>query len=679
MFEKVLIANRGEIAVRILRTCKRLGIKTVAVYSDSDFRSLHVTNADEAVPLGGARPVESYLDMDKVIEAALGTGCQAIHPGYGFLSENAVFAEKVAKAGLTFIGPSASVIAAMGDKIAAKKLAIAAGVPTVPGHVEPVATLDAAISAAEEVGYPILLKPAAGGGGKGMRAVENPDELASALRLCQQETLKSFGDERIFVERYIQRPRHIEIQIMADNHGNVVHLGERECSIQRRYQKIIEESPSCALDTDLREKMGGLACSLAREAGYTNAGTVEFILDEGGEFFFLEMNTRLQVEHPVTEIVNDLDLVELQLRVAAGDTLPISQKDVSLTGWSIEVRVCAENPNRDFVPSVGLITRYAAPRGKRIRVDSGVDAGSSVSVYYDPMLAKVITWGEDREQARRRMVQALNGYHIEGVFTNVDFANQVLCHPVFIKGDISTDFIPTYLLNESQKVDTPVNILHAMATTTTLIYHLRENLVQSSLLPLTSRVGVTTVLKNHYHYIVKSEDDIFHVRLEKDGSDLKWQVCVDDTTYRVVTPQLEFYRRRLKLTINDDEYYFRLKYLGNFIKAAFCGETRTFEIYNPREWKLARFMPVLSKRETENILECPMPGLVVDVKVGAGERVFRGQELVVLESMKMESAVSSPGDGVIEEVLVKPGDAVESGMVLIRFKKNPDTSGSDSL
>ncbi len=676
MFEKVLIANRGEIAVRVIRTCKRLGVKTVAVYSEPDFRSLHVTHADEAVLLGGARPVQSYLDMDKVIDAALSTGSQAIHPGYGFLSENAVFAEKVAKAGLTFIGPQASVIAAMGDKIAAKKIAIEAGVPTVPGHIEPVATLEEAAEAAKEVGYPVLLKPAAGGGGKGMRTVDCEEELASALRLCQQETIKSFGDERIFVERYIKRPRHIEIQIMADNHGNIVHLGERECSIQRRYQKIIEESPSCALDPGLREKMGELACSLAKKAGYTNAGTVEFILDENREFFFLEMNTRLQVEHPVTELVNGLDLVELQLRIAAEEILPIRQKDVSLSGWSMEVRVCAENPNREFAPSVGLITRYAAPRGQHVRVDSGVDAGSSVSVYYDPLLAKVITWGKDREQARKGMVQALNGYHIEGVHTNVDFANQILCHPVFIEGDISTDFIPTHLLDESKKIEQSLNILHAMATTTTLVYHLRESLVRSALLPLKSRVGVATHLKNHHHYIAKSEEDIFHVRLEKEGSDFHWQVCVDDITYRVVTPQLEFYRRRLKLEIDGEMFTFRLQYLGNFIKAAFCGVSRTFEIYNPKEWKLSRFMPVLSRREAENILECPMPGLVVDVKVKEGDRVFRGQELVILESMKMESAVSSPGDGLIEEVMVTPGDAVESGMVLIRFKK---TAGGDNL
>ncbi|MBU1566155.1 MAG: acetyl-CoA carboxylase biotin carboxylase subunit [Proteobacteria bacterium] len=671
MFEKILIANRGEIAVRVIRTCKAMGIGTVAVYSEPDFRSIHVSQADEAVLVGGARPTESYLIIDKIIEAALATGCQAIHPGYGFLSENPLFAGKVVDAGLTFIGPPAAVIAAMGDKIAAKKLAINASVPTVPGHSEPVVSLAEAQAAAAEVGYPVLLKPAAGGGGKGMRIVDRAEEMASALQTCQQETRKSFGDARIFVERFIRKPRHIEIQIIADQHGHVVHLGERECSIQRRYQKIIEESPSCALDPILRERIGNLACELAKKAGYVNAGTVEFILDEQGEFFFLEMNTRLQVEHPVTELVNGLDLVELQLRIAAGEVLPFTQEQVALKGWSMEVRVCAEDSGRGFVPSVGLITRYAAPRGTHIRVDSGVDAGSTVSVFYDPLLAKVITWGETREEARRRMVQALNGYHIEGVLTNIDFANQVLTHPVFIRGELSTDFIPTYLLGvEAAGNKPPVEVLHAMALATTLIYHLRENLVQHSLLPLKSRVGVGSQHQGPNEYVTKSEEDIFPIRLENCGSGLQWQILVDTVDYRVVTPPLEFYRRRLRLNINGEDAFFRLTYSGNFIEAAFCGVIRTFEIYNPREWQVARFMPPPVVTVDANILDCPMPGLVVDVKVKAGERVFRGQELVILESMKMESAVSAPGDGVVELVCIKPGDAVETGSVLIHFKKD---------
>lgn len=669
MFEKTLIANRGEIAVRVIRTCKSMGIRTVAVYSEPDFRSIHVSQADEAVLLGGARPAESYLVMNKIIDAALATGCQAVHPGYGFLSENPLFAEKVAAAGLIFIGPPAPVIAAMGDKIAAKKLAIKAGVPTVPGHSEPVVTLAEAQAAAAEVGYPILLKPAAGGGGKGMRIVDRAEEMASALQLCQQETRKSFGDARIFVERFISKPRHIEIQIIADQHGHVVHLGERECSIQRRYQKIIEESPSCALDPILRDRMGSLACELARKAGYVNAGTVEFILDQQGEFFFLEMNTRLQVEHPVTELVNGLDLVELQLRIAAGEVLSFSQQQVALKGWAMEVRICAEDAGRGFVPSIGLITRYAAPKGKNIRVDAGVDAGSTVSVFYDPLLAKVITWGETREEARKRMVQALNGYHIEGILTNIDFANQVLTHPVFIRGELSTDFIPTHLLGTTENKP-PVEVLHAMALATTLIYHLRENLVQNSLLPLQSRVGVSSLHQGPYEYVTKSNDDIFSIVLTKIGSELQWKILVETVNYQVTTPPMEFYRRRLKLNINGEDAYFRLTYSGNFIEAAFCGVTRTFEIYNPREWQLAHFMPPPVTAVDANILDCPMPGLVVDVKVKAGERVFRGQELIILESMKMESAVSAPGDGVVESVSVKPGDAVETGTLLIHFKKD---------
>ncbi len=669
MFEKILIANRGEIAVRVIRTCKSMGIRTVAVYSEPDFRSIHVSQADEAVLLGGARPAESYLVMDKIIDAALATGCQAVHPGYGFLSENPLFAEKVAAAGLIFIGPPASVIAAMGDKIAAKKLAIKAGVPTVPGHSEPVVTLAEAQAAAAGIGYPILLKPAAGGGGKGMRIVDRTEEMASALQLCQKETQKSFGDARIFVERFIRKPRHIEIQIIADQHGHVIHLGERECSIQRRYQKIIEESPSCALTPILRERMGNLACELARNAGYINAGTVEFILDEQGEFFFLEMNTRLQVEHPVTEFVNDLDLVELQLRIAAGEVLPFSQQQVALKGWAMEVRVCAEDTGRGFVPSIGLITRYAAPKGKNVRVDAGVDAGSTVGVFYDPLLAKVITWGETREEARKRMVQALNGYHIEGILTNIDFANQVLTHPVFIRGELSTDFIPTHLQGKAENRP-PVELLHAMALATTLIYHLRENLVQNSLLPLQSRVGVSSLHQGPYEYVTKSNGDIFPIVLKKIGPELQWQILVDTINYQVTTPPMEFYRRRLKLNINGEDAYFRLTYSGNFIEAAFCGVIRTFEIYNPREWQLAHFMPPPVTAVDANILDCPMPGLVVDVKVKAGERVFRGQELIILESMKMESAVSAPGDGVVESVSVKPGDAVETGTLLIYFKKD---------
>lgn len=667
MFDKILIANRGEIAVRIIRSCKSMGINTVAVYSEPDFRSLHVLHADEAVLLGGARPAESYLIMERIIEAALSTGSQAIHPGYGFLSENPDFAEKVVSAGLSFIGPPAAVIAAMGDKIAAKDLAIEAGVPTVPGHSKPIVALKEARDAATEIGYPVLLKPAAGGGGKGMRVVENESELGSALSLCQQETKKSFGDERIFVERYLTKPRHIEFQVIGDRHGNVVHLGERECSIQRRYQKIVEESPSCALPPELRAEMGHLACELSRRAGYVNAGTVEFILDEDNSFYFLEMNTRLQVEHPVTELVTGFDLVELQLRVAAGDPLPFTQEEVSQNGWAMEVRVCAEDAKRGFVPSIGQITRYAEPRGKKVRVDAGVATGSTISVYYDPMLAKVITWGDNREEARQNMVQALNGYHIEGIFTNIDFANQVLTHPVFIDGDISTSFIPTYLPSEGAGPSPPEHVLHGMALATTLVYHLRENLAQHSLLQLQAKVGATPLAWKTSQYVAKSDDDVFPITLQK-VEEHQWVFTVDSTRYEVVTPPLEFYRRRLKLTINGVTSYFRMKYSANFIEAVSCGVCRTFEIYNLREWKVAHFMPKPVDKIDTNVLDCPMPGLVVEVKVRPGDRVFKGQELIILESMKMESAVSAPADGIVESVNISQGEAVETGTALINFQ-----------
>jgi propionyl-CoA carboxylase alpha chain len=669
MFSKVLIANRGEIALRIIRSCKALGISTVAIYSEPDFRSQHVRAADEAVLVGGARPAESYLRMDTIIEAARDTGCQAIHPGYGFLSENPQFARQVEAAGLVFIGPPPAVISTMGDKIAAKKLAIDTGLPTVPGHSEPVVNLEEARRAAQAVGYPVLLKPAAGGGGKGMRVVEQEQDLSSALQLCQQETRKSFADDRMFVERYLTRPRHIEIQLIADQHGNIVHLGERECSVQRRYQKIIEESPSCALTPCLRDNMGNLACELARAAGYINAGTVEFILAEDNSFYFLEMNTRLQVEHPVTELVNSLDLVELQLRVAAGEPLAFGQKDIGLRGWAIEVRVCAEDATRGFVPSIGLITRYAEPRGPHIRVDSGVDAGSTVSVYYDPMLAKVITWGKNREEARKRMIQALNCYHIEGISTNVDFANQVLTHPVFISGSITTAFIPTYLPAQDEGPSPAPEVLDAMAIATTLVYHLRDNLIKNALLPLKSRVGVSGADQGAYFYVTKSERDIFNVQIERTGGEHQWQVEINGVAYEVITPPMEFYRRRLKLDINGERSYFRLKYNGNFIEAAHCGACRNFEIYNQREWELAGFMPQPSRKKREHVLDCPMPGMVVDVKIKAEERVYRGQELIILESMKMESAVTAPADAMVKSVHVKPGDAVETGTLLIQFEK----------
>jgi propionyl-CoA carboxylase alpha chain len=669
MFDKILIANRGEIAVRIIRTCKKLGIGTVAVYSEEDARSLYVKMADEAVFIGGARPSESYLNKQKIIDAALNSNCQAIHPGYGFLSENAEFSKLTSDAGLVFVGPSPAAIAALGDKIVSKNMAIKAGVPTVPGHNRPVADIDEAIAQADSIGYPVLLKPAAGGGGKGMRIVYDKDGIEDALLACKKETIKSFGDDQIFVERYIPVPRHIEIQIIADNHGNVVYLVERECSIQRRYQKIIEETPSVAVDDLLREKMGKLSCAFAREAGYTNVGTVEFILDANKNFYFLEMNTRLQVEHPVTEMVTGLDLVELQFKIASGEPLEMRQKDCKFSGWAIEARICAEDPSMNFMPSTGIVTRYFEPRGKNVRVDSGIQAGSMIGVYYDSLLAKIICHGETREDALATLTNALNGYHIEGFATNLDFVNAVINHHVFLEGDISTDFLDKYM--DASKLKPVVNIehLHHAAIAAALVYHNKKNLIRLSLKPMAAQVGATATLKDSFHYIVKGGDDVFDLIVRGDQESRNWEMTVDGVEYKVVTPKFEFYRRRLGLKINGKNCMFRMQNRGNFVKAAYCGICRTYEIYSPREWELASFMPEPRKRVDQNILVSSMPGMIVEVKVEPGEIVHRGQQLLIIESMKMESGVASQCDARVSEILVSAGQPVETGDILIKFSK----------
>jgi propionyl-CoA carboxylase alpha chain len=670
MFEKILIANRGEIAVRIIRTCKRLGVATVAVYSDADGRSLHRQMADAAAHIGVSHARDSYLDPEKIISAALSTGCQAVHPGYGFLSENAGFARSVEAAGLTFIGPPARSIALMGDKIASKELAVKAGVPVIPGHADAVNDHNDALSIASSIGYPVLIKPAAGGGGKGMRIVSAPDQMEPALLASRQETRKAFGDSRIFIERYIERPRHVEIQILADAHGNVVHLGERECSIQRRYQKVIEESPSPGVGPELRERMGKAACDLARKAGYVNAGTVEFVLDARGRFYFLEMNTRLQVEHPVTEMVTGLDLVELQLQIASGAPLPFDQAGVGFNGSAMEARICAEDPARGFMPATGMITRYAEPRGRAVRVDSGVGAGSKIGVFYDSMLAKVICHGKDREAARDALVEALNGYHIEGIITNVDFANSVLCHPAFVRGDLDTDFIERHFdgalpLNPAD--DRPLKL---SAIAAALIFHVRDMAVRESISPMVSRIGGSKGETGAHRYFVRSEKDEYEVSLENASGGRCWSVHVDGEKLSVETPDFEFYRRRLKLNINGRIHRFRLRVEHSFFWIAFCGFTRLYEVYSPKEWELLRHMPRTEEPPPSNALQCPMPGLVVDVLVKSGDRVYRGQNLIVLESMKMETGVASPVDGVVADVLATVGKAVEAGDVLIRFAEN---------
>ena len=667
-FSKVLIANRGEVAVRIMRTCRRLGIATVAVFSEADSRALHVHEADEAVLLGPAPSSQSYLAKERIIAAAKERGCQAIHPGYGFLSENAEFARMTTAAGLAFVGPPAKVIAMLGDKIASKTLALKADVPVVPGYDQLIPDLAELRLAAEAVGYPIMLKPAAGGGGRGMRIARGPDELEAAFIAGREETRKAFGDNRMFVERYIESPRHIEIQIMADEHGNVIHLGERECSIQRRHQKVIEEAPSPAITPEIRRELGERACGLARAAGYVNAGTVEFITDGRGGFYFLEMNTRLQVEHPVTEMITGFDLVELQLQIAAGRPLPCRQEEVVFNGWSIEARICAEDPDRNFLPTTGMVTRYGEPHGPNIRFDSGIQTGSRVSVHYDSLLAKAVSWGRDREEARKTLVQALNKFHLEGFTTSADFANAIINHPSFVAGELSTSFIAEHFEGGSPRIDPPRDRLELMAIACSLVYHSRLDLVRESLKPVVSRVGTAHRPESWQEYVVRGENDNFVLRLLGPTDAHHWEVFLNDEHFDVITPDFEFYRRRLKLTVNGQTEYFRLQYRGNYFWASFCGINRIFEVYSPREWQLAQFMPRKSGPSIENVLLSPMPGLVVEVRVKPGDRVFRGQDILVIESMKMESGVPSPCEGEVDKVLVANGEAVEAGDVLITFR-----------
>lgn len=676
MFRKILIANRGEIASRVIRTCKRMGVGTCAVFSEVDARATFVREADEAAFIGAAPAGESYLDQRKIIAVALKHDCEAIHPGYGFLSENAGFARNVQAAGLCFIGPPPSAVETLGDKIASKAVAIQAGVPVVPGQHEPLEDDETAIRIAESLGFPVLLKPAAGGGGKGMRIVFRAEELSAALQQCRGETRKSFGDETIFMERYILRPRHIEVQIMADNDGNVIHLGDRECSIQRRYQKIIEETPSVAVDGDLRTRMGTVACDLARAVGYTGAGTVEFIMDSDGKFYFLEMNTRLQVEHPVTEEVTGLDLVELQLRVANGETLPVEQEDVRQSGWAIEARICAEDPAKGFVPTIGMITRYAAPRGRGIRVDSGIDAGSVVTIYYDSLLAKVIAHGRDREEARQRMMKALNGYHIEGLTTNVDFVNAIIDHPAFARGDISTNFIEEHFSDGKSDAPADMQNLSYMMIGAVLIFHTRQSMVRESLKPMAAIVGAAQASGDSHTYVVSFEDGVFEVTLQRQEGPHTWTVRINGSRYQVVTPEFEYYRRRLKLDINGTSHMFRFRYQDNHIQGFFCGLTRRFEVYRPAEWLLNKHMPKEKKVVQQNDLKCPMPGLLVAVNVKKGDYVHRGDELLRMESMKMESGIASPRDGLVESVLVEVGQTVETDEVLLVFARDPSGNSS---
>jgi len=661
MFDKILIANRGEIACRIIKTARRMGIKTVAVYSEADADGLHAEMADERVFIGPSPASESYLVMDSILKAARDTGAQAIHPGFGFLSENPKFVEKVAAAGLTFIGPGAQAISAMGDKITSKELAEKAGVNTVPGHPGEIVSADKAVEAAAGIGYPVMLKASAGGGGKGMRIAYDERECREAFDSARSEAKSSFGDDRIFIEKYVEEPRHIEIQILADGHGNTLYLGERECSIQRRHQKVIEEAPSPFIDPDTRRAMGEQAVALARAVDYVSAGTVEFIVDKDRNFFFLEMNTRLQVEHPVTEMVTGLDLVEWMIRIAAGEALDFGQDDVRLDGWAIESRIYAEDPFRNFLPSIGRLTRYRPPEeGDGVRNDTGVFEGAEITMFYDPMIAKLATWGEDRAAAIDRMRAALDTFYIRGIAHNVPFLAAVMAHPRFREGRITTNFIKEeYPEGFAGGVMTP-ELADALCAVACFIHALQDSRASQ----ISGRIGNLPPVQDRAWIVeLDGERQPANLRLTRAGADILFagrEVAVASAW----TPGQPVFSGR----IDGRDMHIELDRLPLGYRLSTGGISRDLRVMPPRMADLMAHMPEKEAADTSKLLLCPMPGLVISIAVEAGDAVEAGQTLAVVEAMKMENILRAERAATVSAVRAKPGDSLAVDEVILEFE-----------
>ena len=669
MFKKILIANRGEIACRVAATAKRLGVKTVAVYSDADAQAKHVAVCDEAVHIGGSAPKDSYLRWERIIDAAKATGAQAIHPGYGFLSENEDFAKACADAGLVFIGPPASAINAMGLKAESKRLMEQAQVPLVPGYHG--ADQDPALlqREADRIGYPVLIKASAGGGGKGMRAVDKAEDFAAALESCKREAINSFGDDAVLVEKYVQRPRHIEIQVFGDTHGNCVYLFERDCSVQRRHQKVLEEAPAPGMTPELRARMGEAAVAAARAVNYVGAGTVEFIVEQPGgydapeqmKFYFMEMNTRLQVEHPVTEAITGLDLVEWQLRVASGEPLPLRQEDLRITGHAIEARICAENPDNNFLPATGALNVYALPecvtfeRGA-VRVDSGVRQGDAISPFYDSMVAKLIVHGDTREQALARLDEALAQTHIVGLATNVQFLRRVARTDSFARAKLDTALIQREhaVLFHQEPVGLPLAAAAAVAQT---LLHERAS---EGVDPFSRRDGFHThgVVQRRFEFEFAGEHVKASLTYERGGS-LTLSVGSGEA---MVTSPLVFEQRASGI---------ELQFAGQRTRAAVYPQGEVDHVFTPLGATQITSIDLLAHSgETAaegGRLTAPMPGKVVSFAVKAGDAVTKGQSLAVMEAMKMEHTIAAPADGVVQELLYAPGDQVTEGAELLKL------------
>ncbi|EFI61945.1 UNVERIFIED_CONTAM: acetyl/propionyl/methylcrotonyl-CoA carboxylase subunit alpha [Comamonas sp. A-3] len=682
MFTKILIANRGEIACRVIATARKMGIQTVAVYSDADKDARHVKLADEAVRLGPAPSRESYLLGEKIIEACKQTGAQAVHPGYGFLSENEGFAKRCEEEGIAFIGPKSHSIAAMGDKIASKKLAGEAQVNTIPGYNDAIAGPEQAVEIAKGIGYPVMIKASAGGGGKGLRVAFNDKEAFEGFASCQNEARNSFGDDRIFIEKFVQEPRHIEIQILGDSHGNVVYLNERECSIQRRHQKVIEEAPSPFISDETRKAMGEQAVALAKAVKYQSAGTVEFVVGKDQDFYFLEMNTRLQVEHPVTECITGLDLVEQMIRVAAGEKLSFAQADVKRDGWAIECRINAEDPFRNFLPSTGRLVRFAPPEQTMwqsdtehlngVRVDTGVYDGGEIPMYYDSMIAKLIVHGKDRNDAIAKAREALNGFAIRGISSNIPFQAALLAHPDFVSGKFNTGFIAQHYADGFHAEDVPhddPDFLVALALFRNRRYRARASTISGQMQGHQVQVG-----EKYTAVVLGAEGKNQYVTGEVTDFDAQARVCkvvIDDKTYEFRS-NADIRDLVVRGVCNGKAFTCQIE-RGNgknplALRVIHNGTQADVLVLSPKGAEMHKLMPYKAPPDLSKFLLSPMPGLLVDVAVQPGQKVQAGEKLAVIEAMKMENILFAAQDGVVSKISAAKGDSLAVDDIILEFE-----------
>ncbi len=666
MFKKILIANRGEIACRVIKTARKMGIKTVAVYSDADRNALHVKMADEAVHIGPSPAAQSYIVIDKIMAAIKATGAEAVHPGYGFLSENMNFAAALEAAGVVFIGPPSPAIEAMGDKITSKKLAQAAGVSTVPGHMGLIADAEEAAKIATQIGYPVMIKASAGGGGKGMRIAWDDADAREGFQSSKNEAAASFGDDRIFIEKFVTQPRHIEIQVLADKHGNTVYLHERECSIQRRNQKVIEEAPSPFLDEATRKAMGEQACALARAVGYTSAGTVEFIVDGARNFYFLEMNTRLQVEHPVTELITGVDLVEQMIRVAYGEPLPFKQTDLKINGWAMESRLYAEDPYRNFLPSIGRLTRYRPPvegptAGGIVRNDTGVFEGGEISMFYDPMIAKLCTWAPTRAGAIEEMRLALDTFEVEGIGHNLPFVGAVMDHPRFQCGNITTAFIAEEYPEGFKGATLDAATLRrvaAAAAAMNRVAEIRRTRISGTMDNHERRVGDAWVVS------LQGVDHAVTVAADHDGS----TITFGDGGMLRVTSDWTPGQPLARLMVDGVPLALKTAKIPMGFRVRLRGADLKVHVRTPRQHALAGLMLEKAPPDTSKYLLCPMPGLVVKITVDVGDEVQEGQALATVEAMKMENILKAERKGVVKAVKAQAGASLKVDDIILEFE-----------